>query len=129
MNQSTPAFAYIAEGKLYSQAPSEPAKPVDSVFVQTILDRVETSRSRNDGKSEGMAWNITRGGGGMMGGAAAAEVRRIRFSGVTAGASSEMIYAVDTDYVCGLFNYDITNGYERPALSPQSISRNRPGPA
>jgi hypothetical protein len=116
MSQSTLAFAYVAEGKLYSQLPGQPAKPVDSVFVQTILDRVAASRSRNEWKSEGMAWNITQGRGAMggaMGGGAAAEVRRIRFSGVTAGAASEMIYAVDTDYVCGLFNYEIATGYER----------------
>jgi hypothetical protein len=116
MNQSTPAFAYVAEGKLFSQLPGTAAKPVHSAFVQTILERVESSRSRNEWKSEGMAWNITRGPGGMgsaLAGGAVAEVRRIRFSGVTAGAASEMIYAIDTDYVCGLFNYDISTGYER----------------
>jgi hypothetical protein len=111
MSQSTPAFAFVAEGKLYSQSPGETAKSVDSVFVQTILDRVENSRARNEWKTGGMAWNITRGGMAAQG--PAAEVRRIRFSGVTAGAASEMIYAIDTDYVCGLFHYDLSNGYER----------------
>jgi hypothetical protein len=112
MSQPTPAFAYVAEGKLYSQLPGEPAKLVDSAFVQTILDRLETSRSRNEWKSEGMAWNITRRGPGAMTGPVA-EVRRIRFSGVAAADAREMVYAIDTDYVCGLFHYDLANGYER----------------
>lgn len=113
MSESTPAFAYVAEGKLYSQLPGEPAKAVDSVFVQTILDRVESSRSKNEWKSEGMAWNVTRMGRGGMPAGPAAETRRIRFSGVTAADAREMVYAIDTDYVCGLFHYDLTNGYER----------------
>ncbi len=102
----------MAEGKLYSQLPGESAKPVDSVFVQTILDRVETTRSRNQWKNEGMAWNfgsMRRGGMPEI----PVEMRRIRFCGVTGADAREMIYAIDTDYACGLFHYDITNGYER----------------
>jgi hypothetical protein len=112
MSSSPPAFAFVAEGKLYSQLPGESAKPVDSVFVQTILDRVETTRSRNQWKNEGMAWNfgsMRRGGMPEI----PVEMRRIRFCGVTGADAREMIYAIDTDYACGLFHYDITNGYER----------------
>lgn len=116
MNSSLPAFAYVAEGKLYSQLPGESAKLVESVFVQTILDRVETSRSRNEWKSAGMAWNFASSMRGNALAGAPAEVRRIRFSGVTAADPREMVYAIDTDYVCGLFHYDLANGYERRLL-------------
>ncbi len=38
----------------------------------------------------------------------------IRFSGVAAGASgAELLYAIDTDFVGGLFQYDLKEGYER----------------
>jgi hypothetical protein len=117
-NGMTPAIAYVAEGKLYTQRPGEAAKLVDSAFVQTILDRVERNRQRNEWKTEGMAWQVTqaaaaqRGMFGMTG--LPAEVRRIRFSGVTAGAGGkDLLYAIDTDYVGGLFHFDLTDGYER----------------
>ena len=113
MSQPTPSFAYVAEGKLFWQSAGALATPVDSVFVQTILDRVETNRSRNDWKSGGLSWNL--GGlkrAGLPSGPVA-EVRRIRFSGVAAAETQEMVYAIETDYVGGLFHYDLSNGYER----------------
>ncbi len=116
MPQTAPTIAYIAEGKLYTQNPSEPAKLIDSVFVQTILDRVEKNRSRNEWKSQGMAWNFaSRGGGNPFGmGAAPAEVRRIRFSGVAGGGQAkELLYAIDTDFAGGLFHHDLADASER----------------
>src|SRR5947209_5720561 len=119
MNQPAPAIAYVAEGRLYTQRPGEPAKLLDSAFVQTILDRVERNRQRNEWKSEGMAWQIAQSAGARRGGmlgmpSMPAEVRRIRFSGVTAGASgAQLLYAIDTDYVGGLFHYDLSDGSER----------------
>jgi hypothetical protein len=113
MNSLLPAVAYVADGKLYSQLPGESPSAVESVFVQTILDRVESSRARDDWKNQGMAWNLTNMRRGGLPGGGVAETRRIRFSGVTAADAREMIYAIDTDYVCGLFHYDISTGYER----------------
>lgn len=116
MAGTTPTIAYIAEGKLYTQKTDEQAKLVDSLFVQTILDRVEKNRSRNDWKSQGMAWSFgSRGGGNPFGMAGApAEVRRIRFSGVAGGAGAkELLYAIDTDFAGGLFHHDLADASER----------------
>jgi hypothetical protein len=115
MSQPVPAVAYVAEGKLYTRAPGAPAKLIDSPFVQGILDRVERDRQRSDWKSQGMAWNF---GAQMRGPFAAMEVpgdrRRIRFSGVAPVAGGkELLYALDTDHVGGLFQHELADGFER----------------
>ena len=119
---AAPPLAYVAEGKLYTQAGEAPARAVDSPFVQGILDRVEKGRQRNDWKSGGMAWNLGGGGGPRMpmpGAAGAGEMRRIQFTGVAAasggvtGQGADLFYVLDTDYVGGLFAYEPATGYER----------------
>jgi hypothetical protein len=113
-----PDIAYVAEGKLYLQRGGQPAAPVESTFVQSLLDRAEKTRARNDWKAAGMSWDLgSRLRGPMAGGGIAADVRRVRFTGVAAGPASspepEMYYAIDTDYVGGLFHFELKTGYER----------------
>src|SRR5688500_6672094 len=90
---------------------------IDSPFVQSMLDRIQRTRERHDWKNQGMAWQMGAGGfGGMMGGRATmpAEVRRVRFSGLTRGENpGELLYALDTDHVGGLFVYDTSQQSER----------------
>ena len=106
--------AYLAEGKLYVlREGQEKAQLVESVFAQQIMDRVERSRQRNDWKADGLTWNLGRPGIGPMGMELPAEMRRIRFTGVTAGPAGKIYYAMDTDYVGGLFEYELAEGYER----------------
>src|SRR5688572_23438970 len=104
-----PKVAYLAEGKLYVHDGTSGASAslVESPFVQGILDRVERSRERNDWKNQGMGWNLTPGqmmGMNAMGGLVPAETRRIRFTGVASGGGAgQLLYALDTDHVGGLF--------------------------
>jgi hypothetical protein len=75
---------------------------------------VARARQNNEWKSAGMAWQFSSRG--MSPGAAgpAAETRRIRFSGVSrGGAEGELLYALDTDHVGGLFSLDTGAQYER----------------
>ena len=113
----TPTIAYLAEGKLYMKPGVAPPKLIDSPFVQQMLDRIQRSRERHDWKSQGMAWQVGAGGfGGFMGGRpnVPAEVRRVRFSGLTRGNKpGELLYALDTDHVGGLFVYDTSAQSER----------------
>lgn len=106
------AIAFLAEGKLYLKQGDGAPQLVESVFAQQILDRVERNRQRNDWK-EGMAWSFATQRM-QLGVSAAGEVRSIRFTGVAAGRTArELFYAIDTDYVGALFEYDPKEGYER----------------
>jgi hypothetical protein len=109
-----PAIAYVAEGKLYTQAATGEAKLVESSFLQGILDRVEKNRQRNEWKG-GMAWDFSsRGMNPMAMNIQAGEVRRVRFTGVAAGpTSNEVLYTLDTDFACGFFHLEVAEGYER----------------
>jgi hypothetical protein len=108
-----PRFAYVAEGKLYAATAGEPAVLVDSPFVQTLMDRVEKERSRNDWKAGGMAWNLGAANRMAMPGAVAVgAARRVQYTGVT-GSGGDLYYVLDTDYVGGLFHHETSTGFER----------------
>ena len=109
------AVAYLAEGKLFTAAAGEKPQVVESHFAQEMLDRRERNRQRNEWRGGGMAWNF----GGMvpgmrmpMGDVAA---RPIRFECLTRGrdGSGELLYALQTDAVGGLFYWEQKTGYER----------------
>ncbi len=125
MSQTTPAIAFVAEGKLYTQLPGQEAKLIESPFVQGILDRVERDRQRGEWKNQGMAWNFgAQMRGALPGMDIPVERRRIRFTGVAAVGNGEMIYALDTDHVGGLFQYELKDGYERRLFHRQQFRVN-----
>jgi hypothetical protein len=120
----SPRVAYLAEGKLYLFDPTAAApRLVESPFVQGILDRVERNRERNDWKNQGAGWNLTpqamMGLPGMAG--APVETRRIRFTGVTDAGRGQLLYALDTDHVGGLFCRDLVEDHERRLLHRQQF--------
>ncbi len=126
-NESLNAYCYVAEGKLYLKRPGDAvATLVDSSFVQEILDRAERNRERNDWRQEGIAWNFGRSmpmrGSGDGPQAPPAESRRIRFTGIAdSNGGDNLYYALDTDYVGGLFEYDTRLGYERRLYHAQQF--------
>ena len=114
----TPTIAYLAEGKLYLKRPAESPALIDSPFVQQMMDRIERSRQRHNWKNDSMGWRMNTAAGfganAMGGGGAPADVRRVRFSGLTRGQQAgELLYTIDTDHVGGLFVYDVAQQHER----------------
>ena len=95
------------------QAARQAAALVESAFAQGLVDRAARGRQRNNWKSRGTWWNLnpTR----MVADAEApADVRRIRITGVTrGGAEGQLLYALDTDTVGGLFEYAPREDQER----------------
>ena len=109
-----PPIAYVSNGKLFMLVSGSDARLVESTFVQGILDRVEKNRQRNEWKDSNMAWQLNRRMNPLALNAQLGELRRVRFAGVTAGPSAnEILYAIDTDYACGLFQHELQEGYER----------------
>jgi hypothetical protein len=119
--------AYLAEGKLFLAEPGQKPRPVESHFVQEMLDRQEQQRQRHDWK-EGAAWDFSPGS--MMRPRSMPGTRPVVFNCVTRGpASGEMMYALQTQAVGGLFVYELKTGYERRLLhradfSPHDLTRN-----
>jgi hypothetical protein len=109
------AVAYLAEKKLFVAAPgAEKPALVESHFVEEMLDRRERNRQRHEWRQSGMAWNFR----GMVPGTAgptAAGSRPVRFECVAPAraGSGELIYAIQTDAVGGLFYWERKTGYER----------------
>ena len=111
---STPTIAYVAEGKLYLKREASQPQLIESPFVQGLLDRVARTREKNDWKSSGMAWQFSSRQMSPNAAGPSAETRRVRFSGVSrGGAEGELLYALDTDHVGGLFSLDTKEHYER----------------
>lgn len=111
---STPTVAYVAEGKLYLKREGAQSQLLESPFVQGILDRVARARQNNDWKNAGMAWQFSSRQMSPAAAGASAETRRIRFSGVSrGGVEGELLYALDTDHVGGLFCFDTKEQHER----------------
>lgn len=110
-----PAVAYIAEGKLYLKGAGGEPRLIDSPFVQGILDRVSRDRQRNEWKAQGgIGWNFGARSMMPMPGQPPAEVRRVQYTGVGRGAGAgELVYAIDTDHVGGLFAFQTADNSER----------------
>jgi hypothetical protein len=123
------AIAYLADGKLFLKQGDDPPRLIESPFVQQMLDRVQRSSQRNNWKNSGMGWQFSAAGMMGMAGAQMPQMRRVRFSGLTRGTrSGELLYALDTDHVGGLFTYDVAESYERRLyhrnqFRAQSLSR------
>src|SRR5687768_8062090 len=106
--------AYLAEGKLFHATPGggggKPT-PIESHFVQEMLDRQEQQRQRHDWK-EGAAWDFSPGA--MMRPRSMPGTRPVAFNCITRGpAAGEIMYALQTQAVGGLFIYEMKTGYER----------------
>src|SRR5690348_6431291 len=116
--------AYLAEGKLFVHdgAAASEATLVESPFVQGILDRLERNRERNEWKNGGWSFSAASfmGMGGMS--RVPVETRRIRFTGVTSGGNpGQLLYALDTDHVGGLFRRDLVQDQEQRLLHKQQF--------
>src|SRR5688572_18003189 len=109
MSSSPAAVAYLAEGKLFLLRSGEPPKLIESPFAQGLIDRATRDRQRNEWKSKAAGWQVRASGMfGMMEGPPP-DVRRIRITSVARGGSNgELLYSIDTDYVSGLFSYDLS---------------------
>jgi hypothetical protein len=112
MNQT---IAYLAQGRLYIKPPDSAAKEITSQFVAQATERAQKTAERNSWKSgspgEGpdmiprnMLW---RGQAQVSG------ISRMQIKGVTRGGEGEIIFALDTDSIGGLFAHDPADGTER----------------
>src|SRR3954452_20883564 len=121
-----PTIAYLSDSKLYVKSPGEgAAKLVQSTFAQEMIDRSNRDRQRHDWKSNSAGWQSSaRGpmflaGMGKMG---EEETRKILITGISrGGAANELLYALETESVGGLFQYDTSVDEERRLFHRQQF--------
>lgn len=117
-------IAYLAEGKLYLKLGALAPRQVQSAFAQGVLDRVATNRERNEWKSRNQGLPGSGAGTWWGGGVQTepADLRTIRITGLTRGTRpGELIYALDTGHVGGLFAYDVATDYEQRLFHKQEF--------
>jgi hypothetical protein len=116
-------FAYLADGKLYFKESGKDVRLVESAFVQQMVDRQQQQRERHDWKSQGMAWQFSRGM--MPRGEDSPGLRVVRTSAVTTGTDgADLLYAITTRHVGGLFAWSKTDNAERRLLHRNEFSAN-----
>jgi hypothetical protein len=114
-------FAYLAQGRLYLCDPASPApREVVSRFVEEANDRARRSAERHGWKNragEGpemfpssLLWRSQQAAPGL---------NNMQIKGVTRGSGSEVMYALHTDLIGGLFAHQPDDGSERRLFHKQ----------
>jgi hypothetical protein len=106
-------IAFLAEGKLYVKRGALAAQLIESPFAQGVADRAAQNVERHGWRNKGAGspygaflWNSA---------APPTETRLIRFTALARaprGESGQLLYALDTGAVGGLFTYDVSAGTE-----------------
>lgn len=120
---SSPRAAYISEGKLYLldriDAATDEPREVVSRFAQEMIERDERRKQKDEWKRGSAGWAATGLPAEAMGLGAAfgvdaenPETRRVNIVSVTP-RGREMIYALETHAVGGLFEYTPADDDER----------------
>ncbi|MEO1236341.1 MAG: hypothetical protein AAFX76_06080 [Planctomycetota bacterium] len=115
--------AYISEGKLFLLDPNTPSpepREVVSRFAQDLLDRDARRRQKDEWKRGSAGWAATSMPQEMYGMGAALgddpdnpEARRVNITSVAPTADGKLLYALETDAVGGLFEYNPDTDEER----------------
>jgi hypothetical protein len=111
MNQN---IAYLSQGKLHFKNSRESVRVIESKFGQNVRDRAIQIQQRNAWKSQG------RGARFMAGGLVWGEVEhdpasmRITITSLSRGFEpGDLLYALETDEIAGIFNIKNSTGDEK----------------
>jgi hypothetical protein len=109
-----PDLCYLADGKLFLKREGREPDLIESRYAQELRDDLQRMREKNEWKTRSQTGRIMAGGSPWGGPGADPSGRRILISGVTPGGEAdELVYALETDSVGGLFAYNVTEGVER----------------
>jgi hypothetical protein len=119
------SIAYLSDSKLFLKRPDAPsARLIQSPFAQDMIDRANRDRQRNEWKANSAGWqSSSRGPFALAGmGASNGDTRKILVTGLSRGPQPhELLYALETESVGGLFQYDSTNDEERRLFHRQQF--------
>ncbi|HVT83315.1 MAG TPA: hypothetical protein VHM90_21930 [Phycisphaerae bacterium] len=115
-------IAFLAEGKLYVKRGAQAVQLIESPFAQGVLDRAAQNIERHGWRSKSMdnpynafIWNR---------GPREADTRLVRITALSRppqGDAGQLLYALDTGAVGGLFTYDFAAGTENRIFHRQEF--------
>lgn len=111
-----PAYAYLAEGRLYLQPAGGEAREVTSAFVRDFEDRQAKQQKLHGWKGESQVWSEMGMSMPQMAqwNQAAPGRRSVRFRSLTDGLEAgQFTYLIDFGSMTGLFQYDPAADQER----------------
>jgi hypothetical protein len=119
-------IAYLAEGKLYVKNGAAAPQLIESTFAQKTVDRATQSAERHGWRNKNSADGSPFGKGIIWGGSARMpEVRKVQITGLTRSAEpGNLLYALDTGAIGGLFTYDLKDNYENRLFHRQEFRAN-----
>jgi len=100
---SEPAVAFLANRKLHVRRDGR-TRVIESEFERTVRERAASIERRHAWKSQGRGAMFTGGAWAMTPGGP--EQVAISLTGLTAAASGELLYSMETDAVSGIFLLD-----------------------
>jgi hypothetical protein len=121
-----PSIAYLSDSKLFLKPADAPsARLIQSPFAQDMIDRANRDRQRNEWKAGSAGWQSSSRGPFALAGLGASgngDTRKILVTGLSRGPQPhELLYALETESVGGLFQYDSTNDEERRLFHRQQF--------
>jgi hypothetical protein len=106
------AIAYLAQGKVWIKSDGEPARPLESPYGQTILDRAARSQQKHAWKSQGdgfLSGQVLWGKSGAPTGPAP-----VLFTSLSRGAAPrQVVYSLSSGSLCALCEADDLGAEER----------------
>ena len=112
------SFLYIAQGRIFLKEPNQPAKPIESIFAQNMVDRAQQIRQRNAWKAQGFGARFMSGGMPWNSdpGDDQAETPVV-INAVSRGThDGEILYSLASGEIGGLFSIECTGQNERRIL-------------
>jgi hypothetical protein len=124
-----PRIAYLADGKMFLLAEGAAPRPLESRFAEEVRDRAARLERRSAWKTQGSGFAAAmRGGGQRAAEEAGSKGTRVATTGLSRGRTpGELIYALETEAVTGLFAVDgagetrLFHGNEQHIAFPQAL--------
>ncbi len=107
-------LVYLWQGKLYLKQGDKPPRQIESEFGRDIMQAALEIHRKHEWKSSGRGARFMSGGMLWGTGDVDPEAMPVNISAVTRGAApGQLLYAVETNRVGGLFLYDCATGKEQ----------------
>jgi hypothetical protein len=109
-----PSIAYVAAGKLHLVLGDAPPRAITSSYAEKVRERAQSIDRRHAWKTEGRGGRFA-GAGAWAGADELALVAPVaRITGLArARSEGQILYALDTEMVAGVFSYEIEGGAEK----------------
>ncbi|HKF20339.1 MAG TPA: hypothetical protein VKE93_02155 [Candidatus Angelobacter sp.] len=114
-----PSFLYISLGRIFLKEPGKEAKPIESIFARSMIDRAQQIRQRNAWKTQGFGARFMSGGmpwSDSQDDPDQAELPVVINSVSRGIRDGEILYSLASGEIGGVFSIDLSGENERRLL-------------